>query len=61
MGQVRKEKTARKNVNRRTRKEERKAKPAPGPTYACRGREIARRRKRKKIFRFFFLFFIEVI
>jgi hypothetical protein len=31
-GQVRMEKTARKNVKKRMRNEERKAKPAPGPT-----------------------------
>jgi hypothetical protein len=51
IGQVRKEKTARKNVKKRIRKEERKANPAPGPTYAWRGRERMRvREKRTQIF-----------
>jgi hypothetical protein len=49
-GQERKEKRARIKVRKMTRKEERNAKPAPGPTYAWRGQEKKRTRRiiRKK-------------
>jgi len=47
-GQERKEKTARKNVRKRTRNEDRKANPAPGPIYALRGRKEHKTNPRSK-------------
>jgi len=61
-GHVNKEKTARRKVRKRTRKEERKANPAPGPIYAWRGREKAKiSRNRKHAFLALLLFFTGIM